>query len=110
MDFTHFKTQLAEQARLLGFQQLGVADIDLGEAETRLRRWLDAGYHGEMKWMEAHGHKRSRPRELEPGTLRVISGPGEATLTLRGSSRGHLRVAVVREGTPCNPTKPSPAP
>ena len=44
------------------------------------------------------------------GTLRVISGPGEATLTLRGSSRGHLRVAVVREGTPCNPTKPSPAP
>ncbi|MEQ9509304.1 MAG: tRNA epoxyqueuosine(34) reductase QueG [Alloalcanivorax xenomutans] len=73
MDFTHFKTQLAEQARLLGFQQLGVADIDLGEAETRLRRWLDAGYHGEMKWMEAHGHKRSRPRELEPGTLRVIS-------------------------------------
>ena len=37
------------------------------------------------------------------GTLRVISGPREATLTLRGSSRGHLRVAVVTEGTPCNP-------
>jgi len=36
-------------------------------------QWLDNGYHGEMDYMASHGHKRSRPAELLPGTLRVIS-------------------------------------
>ncbi|MDO9191693.1 MAG: tRNA epoxyqueuosine(34) reductase QueG, partial [Undibacterium sp.] len=35
--------------------------------------WLAAGYHGEMAYMAAHGSKRSRPDELVPGTIRVIS-------------------------------------
>ncbi|WP_286786595.1 tRNA epoxyqueuosine(34) reductase QueG, partial [Pseudomonas sp. UBA3153] len=38
-----------------------------------LQRWLDAGYQGEMDYMAAHGTKRSRPDELVPGTLRVVS-------------------------------------
>jgi epoxyqueuosine reductase len=57
----------------LGFQQLGIADIDLHTAETQLHAWLQAGYHGEMAYMSRHGSKRSRPAELEPGTLSVIS-------------------------------------
>ena len=35
--------------------------------------WLDAGYHGEMDYMHRHGSMRSRPAELAPGTVRVIS-------------------------------------
>lgn len=36
-------------------------------------KWLEHGFHGEMDYMARHGTKRSRPAELEPGTLRVIS-------------------------------------
>ncbi len=57
----------------LGFQQLGVTDVDLGEHEGYLQKWLDAGYHGTMDYMARHGSKRSRPGELVPGTCRVIS-------------------------------------
>jgi len=35
--------------------------------------WLALGMHGEMDYMAKHGTKRSRPAELLPGTLRVIS-------------------------------------
>lgn len=57
----------------LGFQQVAISDVDLGEHETHLQNWLKNNYHGDMDYMERHGNKRSRPAELEPGTLRVIS-------------------------------------
>jgi epoxyqueuosine reductase len=57
----------------LGFQQVGIADIDLKIDERHLSAWLGAGRHGEMGYMERHGPKRARPAELVPGTLRVIS-------------------------------------
>ncbi len=57
----------------LGFQQLGITDVDLAEDEGRLARWLAAGHHGEMGFMAKHGTKRTRPAELVPGTVRVIS-------------------------------------
>lgn len=60
-------------ARELGFQDLGITDTDLGDHESHLKRWLAAGYHGEMDYMARHGDKRTRPAELEPGTRRVIS-------------------------------------
>ncbi|MDL4863681.1 tRNA epoxyqueuosine(34) reductase QueG [Halomonas elongata] len=59
--------------RDLGFQQVGITDVDLAEDEARLQRWLDAGHHGEMHFMAKHGTKRTRPEELVPGTVRVIS-------------------------------------
>jgi len=57
----------------LGFQQVGIADSELGEAEARLLDWLGKGFHGEMDYMARHGTKRTRPGELVPGTLRVIA-------------------------------------
>ncbi|HKZ73554.1 MAG TPA: tRNA epoxyqueuosine(34) reductase QueG [Steroidobacteraceae bacterium] len=77
------KRELEAQARELGFQKLGVAGIELGEDERHLEEWLAAGYHGDMSYMRRHGRKRSRPPELVPGTLRVISArmdywPGDA--------------------------------
>ena len=56
----------------LGFDQVGVADIDLEIYEQRLESWLDEGLHGEMDWMAAHGRKRSRPALLHEGTRSVI--------------------------------------
>ncbi|MFX5563037.1 tRNA epoxyqueuosine(34) reductase QueG, partial [Acinetobacter baumannii] len=60
-------------SRELGFSQIAVADVDLAEAEPGLQAWLDAGCHGGMHYMAAHGMKRARPAELVPGTLRVIT-------------------------------------
>ena len=69
--------ELAEQVRLwaqeLGFQQLGITDTELQQAEAHLKRWLNNNYHGEMSYMARHGSKRSRPAELVSGTTRVIT-------------------------------------
>lgn len=66
-------TTIKTWGRELGFQQVGIADVDLAEDERHLQRWLEAEYHGEMGFMAKHGTKRTRPEELVPGTLRVIS-------------------------------------
>jgi epoxyqueuosine reductase len=57
----------------LGFQRIGVSDIDLEEAGARLREWIGEDHHGEMDYMHRHGTRRNRPAELVPGTVRVIS-------------------------------------
>lgn len=67
------KTELVEWCAELGFQKMGVSDINLGEAEQRLQQWLAAKFHGSMEYMDRHGSKRSHPAELVPGTVRVIS-------------------------------------
>lgn len=59
--------------RQLGFQQVGISGIDLSAAEPHFHAWLEAGMHGDMSYMEQHGNKRSRPQELLPGTLSIIS-------------------------------------
>lgn len=57
----------------LGFQQVGITDIDLKEHEQRLNHWLSQGLHGDLDYMAQHGSKRSHPEQLLPGTQRVIS-------------------------------------
>lgn len=59
--------------KALGFQQVGISDIDLRKHEKYLQSWLENGYAGEMSYMADHGMKRARPAELLPGTVRVIS-------------------------------------
>ena len=45
----------------LGFAQVRVADAHLAGAEAGLQRWLDAGFHGQMDYMAAHGNRRAHP-------------------------------------------------
>ncbi len=107
--------QLQAWARDLGFSQIGVAGVDLAEAEPGLLAWLAAGHHGGMGYMAAHGLKRARPAELVPGTLRVITArmdylpratagawqeaawqraaqPGEAVVSLYARGRDYHKV------------------
>ncbi|AZC15982.1 MULTISPECIES: tRNA epoxyqueuosine(34) reductase QueG [Pseudomonas] len=72
-DLPALAQSIKDWGRELGFQQVGISGLDLAEHESHLERWLAAGYHGEMEYMGAHGNKRSRPAELVPGTLRVVS-------------------------------------
>jgi epoxyqueuosine reductase len=67
------KNDLLEHARRLGFAALGVSAVEIPEDERHLIRWLADGFHGEMHYMQRHGSKRSRPHELVPGTVRVVS-------------------------------------
>ncbi len=60
-------------AKELGFSQIGVAGVDLSDAEAGLAAWLEAGFHGSMLYMARHGAKRARPAELVPGTVSVIT-------------------------------------
>lgn len=73
VDFAQLAGEIKAWGRELGFQQVGIADTDLSNHEAYLERWLAAGHHGEMGFMAKHGSKRTRPAELVPGTLRVIS-------------------------------------
>ncbi|EKD71732.1 MAG: hypothetical protein ACD_46C00112G0003 [uncultured bacterium] len=57
----------------LGFQQIGITDTDLSLYEPRFHEWLAKNFHGEMYFMEKHGTKRTRPSELIPETLRIVS-------------------------------------
>ena len=100
---------LAKQIRAwseeLGFQQLGIATVELREHEAYLQKWLDAGYHGEMDYMQKHGTRRSRPEELIPDTIRVISvrmdylpDGTQAEAVLNDSSKGYIsRYAMGRD-------------
>lgn len=72
-DWTALKQSIQSWATELGFSALGVADVDLQEAETRFLEWLELGFHGTMDYMRKHGTRRSRPAELIPGTVRIIS-------------------------------------
>lgn len=105
-DYTRLAEQLHGWACELGFDAVGVSDIALDEAEARLERWLAEERHGEMGWMERHGRKRSRPAELLPGTLRVISvrmnylstTQGEALAALANPECGYIaRYALGRD-------------
>ncbi|CAE6926776.1 MULTISPECIES: tRNA epoxyqueuosine(34) reductase QueG [Vibrio] len=94
--------QLAQQIKIwgkeLGFQKVGICDVDLSEHEAALQKWLDAGYHGSMDWMARHGMMRARPNELLPGTVRVISVrmdylPPEAKFASNLANKNHAYIS-----------------
>jgi epoxyqueuosine reductase len=72
-ELTELAQHIRQWGRELGFAAVGIADVDLSAAEAGLQAWLAKGFHGEMDYMAAHGVKRSRPSELVPGTVRIIS-------------------------------------
>jgi epoxyqueuosine reductase len=73
MDYSVLATDIKQWGLGLGFQAVGIADTDLSAAHGRLAGWLGMGWHGEMDYMARHGELRSRPSDLVPGTLRVLS-------------------------------------
>jgi len=100
------RAAIARVARELGLDAIGVSQISLAEDERHLQRWLERGWHGEMHYMARHGSKRSRPAELVPGTLRVISArmnyrareARDAEAVLRESDTGYVsRYALGRD-------------
>jgi len=90
----------------LGFDACQITDTDLGEHEVYLLDWLSKGFHGSMDYMARHGVTRSRPADLVPGTVRIISvrmtyypdGGKEADAVLNDASLGYVsRYALGRD-------------
>lgn len=64
---------IKDWGKALGFADVGISGTDLSHYEPKHFEWLLNDYHGDMDYMARHGTKRTRPQELEPGTLTVIS-------------------------------------
>ena len=95
-DLTTLKQDLSALATARGFDALGVSDVALDADAAHLERWLAQGKHGEMEYMARHGTRRTRPDELIPGTVRVLSarmnywpseGPSEGPSEESGNAR-----------------------
>lgn len=72
-DLSSLASNIKNWGAELGFQAIGVSDVDLSAVEPGFVDWLRRGLHGEMDYMKRHGTARSRPGELVPGTIRVIA-------------------------------------
>jgi len=73
IELRQLRGKIERWARELGFQSLGISDGQLTQAESHLLEWLGRGYNGTMAYMSRHGSARTRPHELVPGTVRIIS-------------------------------------
>ena len=61
-------------AQKLGFDFCGISEAGfLEEDAPRLEKWLKAGHHGKMAYMENHFEKRLDPTKLVPGAKSVVS-------------------------------------
>lgn len=72
-DYTALAANIKRWGQALGFSEIGITDTDLTRAELDHQNWIKKGFHGEMDYMAKHGVKRTRPADLVPNTLRVIS-------------------------------------
>jgi epoxyqueuosine reductase len=62
------------EAERLGFVACGFTSAAAADAAgLDLRRWLEAGHHGTMEWMEARAHHRVSPRALWPDAKSAIA-------------------------------------
>lgn len=73
IDYQQLALSIKQWGNELGFQQVGITDVDLSQYEPKFQAWLDNGYHADMDYMSRYGTMRTHPEELHPGTLRVVS-------------------------------------
>lgn len=59
-----------QEPRLLDFGATVIPDTMAGA--DSLARWLDAGKHAEMQWMQTHAELRKHPKQLWPGMRTVV--------------------------------------
>tara|TARA_B100000029_G_scaffold46210_1_gene42629 strand:+ start:3063 stop:3983 length:921 start_codon:yes stop_codon:yes gene_type:complete len=66
--------KIKNKALELGFDLVGVADVDLIENEkNHLHNWLGMGYHASMDWMEKRKEERGNIQKYYPEAKSVIS-------------------------------------
>lgn len=71
-DFNRLKLEIKQLGQKLGFAQVGVAEINLKHEAAYLKKWLHAGLHGKMRYLEKHRNLREHPEQLVVNAARVI--------------------------------------
>jgi epoxyqueuosine reductase len=94
---------IRSEAARLGFAACGFTRADAADdAGLDLRRWLEAGHHGTMGWMEARADQRVSPLALWPGARSAIAlgmSYAPATDPLALAERGEVgRISVYAQG------------
>ena len=65
---------IREEAKRIGFAACGFARADAADAAgLELTRWLKAGHHGTMGWMEERAHHRVSPLALWPQARSAVA-------------------------------------
>lgn len=72
IDLHALADSIKEWGKALGFQDVGITDLDLSQHRESLQKWLDKGYHGDMEFMQRNVDKRLQPDLLQPGSVRAI--------------------------------------
>jgi epoxyqueuosine reductase len=97
------KEAIRAEAERLGFVACGFTRADAADAAgLDLRRWLEAGHHGTMGWMEARADHRVSPTALWAGAKSAIAlgmsyAPTSDPMALAGETeRG--RISVYAQG------------
>jgi epoxyqueuosine reductase len=93
------KQALAEEARKLGFDCIGITAPDaIPQAAHYFREFIKTGGHGDMEWLADRPERRAHPRGLWPEVRSIIMlgvnyGPDHDPLTiLNERSRGAISV------------------
>ena len=74
IDSASLKEAIKAEAERIGFSACGFARADaVPEAGLELKRWLAAGHHGTMGWMEERADQRVSPLELWPDARSAIA-------------------------------------
>lgn len=99
MTNTALKTRLKSKAIELGFELVGITGKELPlRNQQAFTSFLEAGWHGDMAWMEAKKNRRLTPQNLWPETSAIIMlamnyGPEENPLPkLKQTSNGVISV------------------
>lgn len=73
LDFALLANHIKAWGKALGFQQVGISDIDLSQHNSMLLDYLEKGFQGDMDYLAHNVDKRLAPEKLHPNTCRIIS-------------------------------------
>lgn len=73
IDLNKLANDIKAWGKSLGFQHVGICDLDVSMHGQQLKDWLAKGYHGQMHFFERNLDKRLDPESLVPGSQRIIS-------------------------------------
>ena len=91
--------QVLELAREEGFDLAGIAPLRPPRDAARFERWLDAGHHADMRWLERNRERITDPRRVLPeGKSILVVGSGHARPAVRLAGGGKVaRYAAGRD-------------
>ena len=66
------ESRIKQQARLLGFELVGIAHADEAETSETFEAWRTAGHAGEMNYMHRHAAARRHPESILPDVRSIV--------------------------------------